>query len=206
MSKKEFYKMDTTQIDNLFSDLPLVTKKATAKAVDKVARLVNRELKAHVARTYNIPKGDMSLKGGLIRIQRANVKTNKGRAVIFIIEKGRTLMEYGAVQIGAGLKVAVTKTAKVIKGGWIGPLRKNGPKDQLAFVKATGRDAGIITRRTKKGKPYPHAKREILYGPSIADVYTNEKAEVVIVRTIDAKFQEILDKEFNLQFEKKGRR
>ncbi len=198
--------VDKNQIDRLFADLPQVTKKATARTLDAMARKVNRELKSHVSLNYNVPKGDMTLKGGLIRIQRANVKTNKGRAVIFITEKGRTLMEYGAVQIGEGIKVAVTKSSKVIKGGWIGPLKKGGPRNQLAFAKAKGKKAGLITRRTKSGKQYKHAKREILYGPSIANLYTNEKAETVIVKTLDENFQKELDKQFNKEFEKKSRR
>ncbi len=94
------------------------------------------------------------------------------------------------------------KAAKTIKTGFIVPLHK-GSSNKFAFAKDKGKHAGTTTRLTKKGMPYRAAKREILYGPTIAELYTNKKAEAVIIETIDTDFQITLDENFSKQFEKR---
>ncbi len=204
---KEFFglKIDKEEIDRLFADLPRATKIATARSLDITARKVNKEVRTHISKNYNIPKGATKF-GVLVNIKRANVKANIGRAVIFIKKKGRTLIEYGAKQVGTGLSVKIKKNTELIKSAYLSPLRKGGPKGELAFKKATGSHAGLVTRRTKKGTPYKVEKRQILYGPQIANLYTNKSAEKVILRIIDETFQKTLDDQFSKQFEKKGRR
>lgn len=192
------------QLDRIFADLPTVLKKATAQTVDIVARKVNKNLKAHVAEKYNVPKSSMKM-GKLISIKRSNVRANVGRASIFIKRVGRGLIKYGARQIKPGITVKIKKATKTIKGGFIAPLKK-GQAAEFAFAKAKGKKAGHIVRHTKKGKPYMAEKREVLYGPPIADLYTNNSAEGVIMKTIDNDFQPTLDVQFNKQFEKGGRR
>jgi hypothetical protein len=193
--------MKPGDFNRLFADLPKIAKTANARTLDIVARKVNKNLKAHVAKKYNVPKGAMTLRGGLISIQRANARTNKGNATIFIKRKGRGLIKYGAKKIGTGISVKVTKAPKTIKGGFISVL-KRGSSNKFAFAKARGKKAGIITRRTKRGKAYPAAKREILYGPPISDLYTNASAGRVIFDTIDEEFQKELDKQFSILFDK----
>ena len=202
----DFFKItiDPNEISRLFSDLPQVTKKATANTLNIVARKVNKNLKFHVTDKYNIPKRSMRI-GGLISIKRANARTNIGNAIIFIRRQGRGLIKYGAKQIGPGISVKVKKATRVVKGGFIAPLRKRG-SDEFAFIKATGKKAGRVMRRTEKGTLYEADKREIMYGPPIADLYTNKSAEGVILKTIDQEFQDTLDTQFNKQFEKGGRR
>ena len=97
--------------------------------------------------------------------------------------------------------MAVKKQAKKIPHAFISPLRKGGT-DLFAFQKATGKLAGKVTRTSKKGKAYQADKRAILWGPPISELYTNNKAERVILSTIDKEFQVELDKQFNKQFEK----
>jgi hypothetical protein len=190
----------------MFSDLPKVMKTATAQTVDIVARKVNKNLKNHVALKYNVPKSSMRL-GKLISIKRANVRANIGRASIFIKRVGRGLIKYDPIRGPTVVSVLIKKSRKRIKGAFISSWEKGGIQQQQ-FVFAKGRDkhAGKITRRTKKGAPYIADKREVLYGPPIADLYTNASAGGVIMDTIDKDFQPTLDVQFNKQFEKKGRR
>ncbi len=203
---KSFFKLeiDERELDRIFRDLPQATKTATARTVDIVARKVNKNLKAHVSEKYNIPKSAMRL-GDLIRIQRANARANVGNAIIFIKRQGRGLIKYGAKQIGPGISVQIKKAVKTIKGGFIAPLHRGG-SDKFAFAKGRGKHAGKIMRKTKAGTLYEADKREILYGPPVADLYTNNAAEGIIMKTIDDEFQDTLNEQFNNQFEKKGRR
>jgi hypothetical protein len=191
-------------LNELFADLPKVTKAATANTLNIVARKVNKELKIDIKKRYNIPAKAMKF-GDLVSIKRADARSDIGKAIIFVKKEGRGLIKYGAKQIAAGLSVVVKTSAKTVRGGFIAPLKKGGV-DKFAFAKARGKKAGTVTRRTKKGTPYKAAKREILYGPSVADVYTNQAAEKIILSTIDKAFQKTLDEQFNKQFEKGGRR
>ncbi len=203
---KSFYKFEVDQQDlsTIFSDLPKVTKVATANTVNIVARKVNKNLKKSITDRYNIPKSALKF-GELVSIKRANARANIGKAVILIRKKGRGLIKYGAEQVTKGVRVTVKKSSKIIKGGFIGPLRKGG-SEKFARIKATGKKAGKVIRKTKAGTSYEADKTEIMYGPPIADLYTNKAAEVVILQTIDEEFQTELDKQFNKQFEKGGRR
>lgn len=186
--------------NRLFADLPKIAKTANARTIDFVARKVNKNLKEHITLRYNVPKKAMKL-GDLVSITRANARANKGNATINIKRRGRGLIKYGAKKIGGGISVKVKHNPKTIKGGFISILKK-GSTDKFAFAKAKGKKAGIITRRSKKGKPYKAAKREILYGPPISDLYTNKSAERVILDTIDAEFQDELDEQFSKLFDK----
>ena len=197
-------KMKVEGFSEVFSDLPKVTKTAVANAINVTARRVNKNLKDEISATYNVPKRAMKF-GDLVSIKRANARAGIGKAIIFIKKRGRGLIKYSAKQIAAGLSVKVKKSAKTIKGGYISPL-KSGGTDKFAFAKARGKKAGKVTRYTKTGKPYKADKREILYGPQIAQLYTNARAEKVITQTIDDDFQDILDEKFNDQFRKRGRR
>lgn len=205
MSK--FYKIsvDANQLYKTFSDLPEVTKKATANTVNIVARKANKNLKAHITETYNVPKSAMKF-GKLVSLKRANARTNLGKATIFIKVKGRGLMKYGAKQIGPGVSVRIKKTTKTIKHAFISPIKKGGPYAKFVFIKSRGDKAGKIMRRSKAGTPYEAAKREVMYGPPIADLYTNRGADKILMKTIDDEFQTTLDEQFNKQFEKGGRR
>ena len=69
--------------------------------------------------------------------------------------------------------------------------------------KGKGKRAGIVTRVTKKGKPYKAAKRQVEWGPQIATLYTNKDAEKVTLNTIDKEFQKELDKQYQNLFEKR---
>jgi hypothetical protein len=202
---KQFFKLeiDRGSIDRLFSDLPKVTKKATANALNVIVRKVNKNIRTHISNTYSVPKTATKF-GDLVSIKRANANSNIGTAIIFIKRKGRDLLKYGATEIGAGLSVKVKAGTEFIKGGFIAPMWKRG-SDKVAMSKAKGKRAGIVTRMTKKGKPYKAAKRQVEWGPQIATLYTNAGAVGVMNRTIDEEFQTELDKQFNEQFEKKGR-
>lgn len=187
----------------MFSDLPQVTKKATANALNVVVRKVNKNIRAHISDTYTVPKSATKF-GDLVSIKRANANRNIGVAIIFIKKKGRDLFKYGARQIGEGLSVKVKAKTEVIKGGFIAPMWKRGA-EKVAMSKGKGKRAGIVTRTTKKGKPYKAAKRQVEWGPQIATLYTNKGATAVMWKTIDDEFQTELDKQFNRQFEKRGR-
>jgi hypothetical protein len=201
----EFMKIEINrkEMDRMFADMPKKLKAATANTLNTVARKVNKNVKNNIANVYNVPKSSMRF-GDLITIKRANAQANIGKAVIFIRRQGRGLIKYRAVQTKTGLAVAVKKQRKSIPHGFIAPLRKGG-SDKFAFIKATGKLAGKITRVSKTGKSYQAAKRAILWGPQIAQLYTNKRAERVILETIDDEFQKTLDVNWKKQFEK-GRR
>jgi hypothetical protein len=205
MPRKQFVKLeiDKGSFDRLFSDLPTVTKKATANALNFTVRKVNKNIRAHISTTYSVPKAATKF-GDLVSIKRANANRNIGLAIIFIKRRGRDLLKYGAVQIGEGLRVKVKAKTETIKGGFIAPMWKKGA-DKVAMSKGKGKRAGLVTRTTKKGTPYKAAKRQVEWGPQIATLYTNQGAMNVMNETIDAKFQTELDKQFSELFEKPGR-
>lgn len=203
---KGFYKMeiDEQSFDKIFADLPKVAQRATANTVNIVARKINKNLKDHISTEYNVPKSAMKF-GKLVSIKRANVRARFGNAVITIRRKGRDLIKYGAKQVESGISVAVRKSStKIIKGGFVNPWHR-GQSGDFAMQKAVGKRAGKTTRTTAKGTTYEADKRQTVYGPPISDLYTNEKAEKIIMRTIDTDFQPELDKQFGRQFEKGGR-
>jgi hypothetical protein len=198
------YEMNVTGIDGMFNDLPEVTQKAVANTINFTARAVNKELKKSVSSRYNIKKTSLQLTGGLISIKRANARASLGVAIIFIKRESRGLIKYGAKQLKKGLSVRVKKKRSKIKGGFNAPLFA-GSKEEFSFAKGRGKHAGKVLRKTKNGF-YEADKREILYGPPISDLYTNDHAGKVIVETIDREFQPELDKQFNRLFEKGGKR
>ncbi len=196
-------KIDPNEISKLFADMPKMTKRATANALNFTARKANKNLKKHISERYNIPKSAMKF-GKLVSIRRANAQRNIGTATIFILKQGRGLWKFGAKQVGPGVSVRIKKTTKIIKGAFISPLRK-GASEQFVFIKATGDKAGKVKRRTKKGTSYDADKREIMYGPQVAQLYTNKSAEKVLLKTIEDEFQKELTRQFNEQFEKRSR-
>jgi hypothetical protein len=199
----DFFKIKI-DADAAFRDLPKVTKAATANALNFTARKVAANLKKSVSSNYNIPKSALTL-GKLISIKRANAQANVGRATIFVRKQGRGLYKYGAKQVAAGVSVVVKRAARLVRGAHISPVHK-GSSEKFVFAKARGEKAGKIVRRSKKGTPYLADKRQVLYGASIAQLYTNRNAEKIILETIDAEFQMELTRQFNAQFEKKIRR
>lgn len=205
MARKQFFKLEIDQgsLGRLFSDLPIVTKKATANALNVIVRKVNKNIRNHISNTYTVPKSATKF-GDLVSIKRANANKNIGVATIFIKKRGRDLSEYGAKQTSAGLSVKVKAKTEIIKGAFIAPMWKRGA-DKVAMSKGKGRRAGTITRITKKGKPYKAAKRQVEWGPQIATLYGNAGARAVLNRTIDEEFQKELTEQFNKQFEKGGR-
>ncbi|MEE9356253.1 MAG: hypothetical protein V3U75_11740 [Methylococcaceae bacterium] len=204
MSKRIFkLEIDQGSFDRMFSDLPNVTKKATANALNVVVRKVNKNIREHISQTYTVPKAATKF-GDLVSIKRANANRNIGVAIIFIKRRGRDLLKYGATQIKEGLSVKVKAGTEVIKGGFIAPMWKRGA-EKVAMSKGKGKRAGLVTRTTKKGTPYKAAKRQVEWGPQIATLYTNQGAVHVMNKTIDDEFQKELDKQFNMQFEKRGR-
>jgi len=196
--------IDKGSLDRMFSDLPNVTKRATANALNFTTRKVNKALREHLETTYHIPKEDTGKPGGLVSLKLANAHRSIGVATIFIRRKGRDLSEWGTKQTDKGLIVKVKARTELIKGGFIAPMWRKGSQ-KVAMSKGKGRRAGLITRVSKSGEPYKAAKRQVEWGPQIATLYTSKGAKKVMNKTIEKKFQKELDKQFNAQFEKRGR-
>ncbi len=205
MGKSMFkLEVDWRDADRAFTDLPKITKKATANTLNVIVRSVNKNIRAHITATYNVPKAATRF-GDLVSIRKANANRNIGTAIIYIKRRGRDLLEYGAVQVAEGLKVRVKTSTELIKGAFIAPLWKRG-SDKAAMIKGKGRHAGNITRYTKSGKPYKAAKRQVAWGPQISTLYVTKAATAIMLKTIDDEYQIELDRQFKEQFEKKGRR
>ena len=193
--------IDRGSLDRMFSDLPIITKKATANALNVVVRKVNKNIRQHISNTYTVPKAATRF-GDLVSIKRANANLNIGLAAILIKKRGRDLLKYGARQVENGLIVKVKSRTELIKGAFISPMWSKGSQ-KVAMSKGKGKRAGIVTRVTKKGKPYKAAKRQVEWGPQIATLYTNKDAEKVTLNTIDKEFQKELDKQYQNLFEKR---
>ena len=108
----QFIKVEITdkQINALFADLPAATKRATANTLNKVVRIVNKNIRQFVLDSYNIPKKSIKIAGGLVSFKRADARKSRGTATIFIKKEGRGLFKYGAVQGETGVTVTI-KTA-----------------------------------------------------------------------------------------------
>ena len=73
MGKRVFkLEVDKGSLDRMFSDLPSVTKRATANALNFTTRKVNKALREHLEITYHIPKEDTGKPGGLVSLKLAN--------------------------------------------------------------------------------------------------------------------------------------
>ncbi len=191
-----------SEIDRMFADLPAVAKRATANTLNKVIRIVNKNVRKFITDNYNIPKKAIKIAGGLVSFKRADARRDIGTATIFIRKVGRGLFKYGAIESGNRVLVTVKKTPKRVRGAFVSIWRK-GETNKFVFRKAIGKNAGTITRRTKTGKSYQAAKREVLFGPKIADLYVSRRAGGIVDKTIDKEYQVLLDKEFNRQFERR---
>ncbi len=134
--------------------------------------------------------------GRLVRLKRANARSNRNVFTILIRKQGRGLFKYGAKQLAGGVRVRVKKTKKTVRGAFISTWRKGGT-DKRVFVR--DKRLGTYTRGIRKG-----IKRRALFGPSIADLYNSKRVRDIIDKTIDRHFQKVLDEEFNRQFEKRG--
>jgi hypothetical protein len=203
----KFVKLNVSNkaLDDLFADLPDVTKRATVNTVNKVTRKANKNIKEFVTDIYNIPKRSIKL-GGIVSIKRADARKNLATATIFIRRVGRGLFKYAARRTESGVTVKIKNTRKRVKGGFVSSWYKGGiQQPQFVFRKGRGENAGTITRISKKGTPYKADKREALSGPMIADLYTSRNARKVLDKTIEKEFQPTLDEEFNRQVDRKRR-
>lgn len=190
------------EMERLFADLPVATKRATANTLNKVIRKANRNLKKYVTGNYNVPARSLKL-GGLISIKRADARRNIGKATIIIRKVGRGLFKFSPKQdIGGYVSVKIKKTRKTVRGSFISVWRKG---QSAQFVFRRDKSAGLVTRRSKAGKTYQAQRRRSLFGPKIADLYTSRAAGRVLDKTIEDNFQTMLDAEFNRQVERKRR-
>jgi hypothetical protein len=198
----QFLKLEITdqQINALFADLPNVAKKATANTLNKVVRIVNKNVRKFITDNYNIPKKSIKIAGGLVSFKRADARKNRGTATIFIKKEGRGLFKYGAVQGETGVTVTIKTAPKVLRSAFIAPWRKGSNQK---FVFRSDESFGMVARRTKSGKTYQSQKRKVLHGPKIADLYVSQRAGRVLDDTIGKEYQPLLDEEFNRQFEKR---
>ena len=212
----QFLKVEITdqQINTLFADLPAATKRATANTLNKVVRLVNKNIRRFITDNYNIPKKSIKIAGGLVSFKRANARKNRGTATIFIRKVGRGMFKYGAVQGKTGTTVTIKKTPKFIRTAFISTWRR-GDGQKRVFVtdkrlgKVTRIPSGIARSAFSSGISaqnfYMATKRRSLFGPKIADLYVSQRAGRVLEDTIDKEYQPLLDEEFNRQFEKRKR-
>lgn len=198
----EFVKLEISdrEINALFADLPAVAKKATANTLNKVVRIVNKNIRKFITDNYNIPKKSIKIKGGLVSFKRADARKDRGKATIFIKKVGRGLFKYGATGDDKGVKVTIKNTSKFLKSAFIAPWRSGGTQ---RYVFRSDKSFGRVARRTKSGKTYQAEKRRVLFGPKIADLYVSQRAGRVLDDTIDKEFQPLLAEEFNRQFEKR---
>ena len=212
-----FFKMsyDIREIEREFDTLDSLAQKAVVNALNVVGRLINKEIKKFIKSSYNIKARSIARR---VSIKSADARKGKAGGVftIFIKKVGRGLGLYSPTQGGGKGKrkgrvsVKVGRSRKTLahgafistwaKGSVSGSSFMKGP---TVFRKATGKNAGTVTLTTRKGTPYKAAKREMLFGPNVADLYSSMKARDILDRTIEDNYQKVLNEKFEKQFEKK---
>ena len=205
--------VDMRELEREFDDLSVAAQKGSVNALNVVGRLANKEIKKFIKSNYNIKNKSIIRR---VSIKRADARKSRPVFTIVIKKVGRGLGLYSPIQRGSKGKgkglvsVKVGKSRKTLRHGafvstWAagrvtGTSFMKGP---TVFRKAIGKNAGTITRRTKKGTSYTAAKREMLFGPNVADLYSSMKARKVLDRTIEDNYQKVLDEKFNDQFERR---
>lgn len=187
---------EISEINEAFNDVSQSYKKAVSNTVNKVGRQANKAVSKHIKSNYNIPAKELKI-GNLVRLTRSDARRNFYLFVITVFQSSRDLIKYNAKQLSTGVRVKVSKQAKMIKGAFISTWRKDGNNNY------------VFLRDPKRGYYFKgdtrREKRRVLFGPSIADLYRSFKAREIIDKVIDENFQKVLDEEFNKQFEKKRR-
>ncbi len=205
--------VDMRELEREFDDMSVAAQKANVNTLNVVGRLGNKEIKKDIKENYNIKNTSIIRH---VSIKRADARKSRPVFTIFIKKVGRGLGLYSAKQKGRKGKrkglvsVKVKKSRKTLRHGafvstWAagqitGSSFMKGP---TVFRKGTGKHAGTITRRTKKGTAYTAAKRMMLFGPNVADLYTARRARRILDETIDDNYQKVLNEKFNDQFEKR---
>ena len=208
-----FFKMDydVREIEREFDTLDTLAQKAVVNTLNVVGRLANKAIKKFIKSNYNIKARSISRR---VSIKRADARKGKAGGVftIFIKKVGRGLGLYSPTQSGGKGKrkgrvsVKVGKSRKTLAHGAFISTWAKGSVSGSSFMKGPTvfrKGKGTITLRTKKGTPYTAAKREMLFGPNVADLYSSIKARDVLDRTIEENYQKVLDEKFEKQFEKK---
>ena len=183
------------EINGVFDDMSNAYKSATVNTLNKVGRLANREAANHIKKNYNIKAGDLKIGNNeIVRLRRANKRKGVLGFIIYVVQRRRGLIQYGAKQTKKGIKVKIKKRAVLIKGAFISTWR-SGESNKFAFRRNP--------KKFYQKKKSLRMKRRVLYGLSIANLYGSRKVLSVIEETVNSKSQRVLDEEFNKQFEKK---
>lgn len=203
----EFVKIhfDVRSMEKDIKALPKITRGVTVGTLNKVVRKANTAGRKFITSHYNIKARSMKI-GGLVSIKRADArKADPLTASIFIRQKARGLFKYGAKQLkSGGVGVKVTKTRKKLKSAFISSWRRGGiQQPQFVFRKATGKNAGKITRISRTGTRYEADKRESLVGPSVAQLYGSRKTRNVMNKVVRLNFRPIFDADFRKKMAKR---
>jgi|APSaa5957512622_1039677.scaffolds.fasta_scaffold39542_2 hypothetical protein len=194
---------------------PRDARKAAAITLNKVVRKGNKAAKTHIKKNFNFKKvGSITRR---VSIKRADARGGDSIvATIFIKKVGRGLGLYSAGQRGSKGKrkgrvsVRVKGTRKTLRQGafistWSGEIVDGNSfmKGSTVFRKATGSKAGTITRISRSGRPYKADKREMLFGPDVAQLYGSRKVRVLINKTVVENYQPVFDADFKKRLDKR---
>ncbi len=180
-----------------FRDMNRSLKAATVNALNKVGRLINREIATDIKRNYNIKARTLRL-GKTVRLRRADKRKEVPVFTISILKKGRGLALYSPIKRKAGVGVRVKAERKTVKGSFFIKTKRG-----MRFVARKSRKGGFVTRVSSSGKKYQAPRSQFLYGPSVAQLYKRRRAFKMIRKVIDREYEKELRIQFNNQFEKR---
>lgn len=190
--------IDKREFNALFEDLAPSARKAAANSLNSVGRKANTAIEKFIIQNYKIKRPSIK---ALAKIIRAHAKAGPGGGIfrIRILKKGRGLFKYGAEQVAKGTQYTVRAQTQMVKGGFISTWQK-GSANQFVFV--TRKRFGTVRRISKKGTAYEASKRKMLWGPSIASLFTSKKAVEIFRDMFDKLYESELDEQFVKIYEK----
>lgn len=214
MSK--FVQIDTN-LDSVQKDVekwPKDAKKAAANTLNKVVRKGNKAIKDHIKKNYNFKKvGSITRR---VSIGKADARESSIVSRIYIKEVGRGLGLYSPIQRKrkgkrkGPVSVKVKSTRKTLRHGafvstWSGDnvAGNSFMKGATVFRKGTGRHAGTVTRISKSGKAYTADKREMRFGPNVAQLYRSRRARKILNDTVAEFYPKMFDEDFGKRLAKK---
>jgi hypothetical protein len=191
--------IDVNDLTDQFRDMNASLKTAVVNTLNQIGRASNKEIAADIKENYNIKARSLKI-GKLVRLHRADQRKEVPTFTISILKKGRGLALYSAKRGQAGVSVKVKRGRKVVKGSYF--VRT---KIGRTFVARKAKERRFIVRTSKTGRRYVARASEFLFGPSIAALYARRKSFALIRKVVKRDYQQILDTQFNNQFEKKRR-
>lgn len=181
-------KADTKAAIKFFRELDEdAIARATANTLNVVARTVRREATDEIAKIRKVKRSTF--------IRLALVRASKWLLRAEVIAEGLPipLKEYGAKEVGAGVRVNVMGTRKIIPGAFI--VEKFGGHVFERFGER-------VQRKTRAGKKVMAQKIRKLFGPSIPTAFLRATVQAKLRAVISRDYRRVMDEKLNQELVK----